>query len=161
MEQTSTTPLPNRTPTLARLCVFSFINQGVMFPCYLIGIPLSLYLSRMDADTYQELVQGIYSKLFQGEQLELMIRNADMLRIHGAALMTVLAARTLARFIGTLRMWNLKADGFHIYTTAQLLGVFLPMLVAGTAMFSVLGLFIVLGWCYLYWAQMRLLSRVV
>jgi hypothetical protein len=77
------------------------------------------------------------------------------MREHGVGLMSVLALRTLARFIGTLRMWRLHWSGFHIYTTAQLLGLLVPMLIAGSELFAPLSLIIVLGWCYLYWNHRR------
>ena len=56
--------------------------------------------------------------------------------------------------------WRLKGDGFHIYTTAQLLGILLHMLVVGTELFNFLGLVIAALWCVMYYAQMRAIGAL-
>ncbi len=151
---------PSRRPKgLTRLCIASFINQGVMFPVYLLGIPISAMIRTMDPDALEALVRQQYEPYFDDAQVEQFLSYSTLLRDHGVALMGVLALRTLARFVGTLRMWRLKEDGFHIYTTAQLLGVLLPMLVAGNAMFSLFGLMTAVLWCLLYWQQHRLITE--
>ena len=68
-----------------------------------------------------------------------------------------LALRTFARFMGTLRMWNGHHDGLHIYITAQLLGMLVPILVAGPKTLDFLGFIIALNWCYLYYTQRKAL----
>jgi len=160
MEQlpTGLTGAIKRPAALTRLCIASFIDQGIMFPCYVLGIGVSAVMARMDPEAVDMMLRTEYSLFFKGDQLDEMLRYAQVLKEHGVLLMSVFALRTLVRFIGTLRMWRMEREGFHIYTAAQLIGVLLPMLVAGTAMFSALGLFIVLGWCYLYWSQMRALK---
>ena len=87
-------------------------------------------------------------------------RYLDLFREHGVALLGVFALRTAVRFVGTLRMWQLKGDGFHIYTTAQLLGILLPMLIAGTEMFSFLGLVLASLWCLMYFARMKAIGAL-
>lgn len=151
---------PSQRPKgLTRLCLASFINQGVMFPLYLLGIPISAMIQTMDPDALENLVRQEYEPYFDDAQVEQFLTYSSVLREHGVALMAVLALRTVARFVGVLRMWRLKEDGFHIYTTAQLLGVLLPMLVAGNAMFSFFGLMTAVLWCLLYWQQRRLITE--
>ena len=155
-----TAPVPTRSSALTRLCIFSFVNQGVLFPVYFLGIFSTALLSRMTPDEVETLLRTGTGGLLQGAQLEQMRTAVELLRENGVWIMFVLALRTLARFIGVLRMWKLKGDGFHIYTTAQLLGILVPMLIGGQAMFSGLGLITVAMWCYLYWSQLKFLKVI-
>ena len=129
-----------------------------MFPVYFLGIFSTALLSRMTPEEVEALLRTSTYGLLQTGQLEQMLTVAESLRENGVWIMLVLALRTLARFIGVLRMWKLKGDGFHIYTTAQLLGILLPMLIGGQAMFSGLGLITAVMWCYLYWSQLKVLK---
>ncbi len=148
-------PAPARPAGLTRLCVMSFIDQGLFLLLYILGIPAAIVLKNTDADQVNAMVERFYSGLLEPEQIQAATRTVEMMRDHGVALMSVLALRTLVRFIGTLRMWRLHWKGFHIYTTAQLLGLLVPMLIAGSELFTPLSLIIVLGWCYLYWNHRR------
>ncbi len=130
-----------------------------MFPLYLLGIPISAMIQTMDPDALETLVRQQYEPYFNDAQVEQFLTYSSVLREHGVALMAVLALRTMARFVGVWRMWSLKEEGFHIYTTAQLLGVLLPMLVAGNTLFSFFGLMTAVLWCLLYWQQRRLIME--
>jgi hypothetical protein len=88
---------------------------------------------------------------FQEQQITQLLGMAEVFRSHGSLLMTILALRTVGRFVGVWRMWRLHFDGFHIYTTSQLLGILLPMLVAGNVMFTWLGALTAVLWCLMYW----------
>jgi hypothetical protein len=90
-------------------------------------------------------------------QREALVPYMEMMRLHGVALMSILALRTFARFIGTWRMWNGRHDGLHIYITAQLLGMLLPIMVAGPKTLDFIGFIIALNWCYLYFTQRKAL----
>ncbi|MGV9011759.1 MAG: hypothetical protein ACOH13_04105 [Flavobacteriales bacterium] len=154
MEQELQTSLKwERPPMLARLCVASFINQGVVFPLYLSGILLAYVMHGMPLEEVRNLVATTYSSWLPPDRLEAMQTYVASLREHGVALMSIFAARTLVRFVGTLRMWQGRKEGFHIYTSAQLLGMLLPMLVDAPDTFNVLGFFLALNWCYLYFTQ--------
>jgi hypothetical protein len=144
-----------RPPALTRLCVLSFINQGLVFPLYLLGFLASFPVRDADPQVMRDTAEAIYKGWFDEQQMEQLFRFLDTLREHGVALMGVFALRTAARFVGTLRMWRLKGDGFHIYTVAQLLGVLLPMLIAGTDTFNPLGLLAAALWCLMYFVRMR------
>ena len=149
-----------RPPALTRLCVLSFINQGVVFPLYVLGFLASFAVRDTDPQVMHDTVSAIYKGWFDEEQMERMFRFLDILREHGVALMGVFALRTAARFAGTLRMWHLHGDGFHIYTIAQLLGVLLPMLIAGAETFSPLGLMAVALWCLMYFTRMKAIGAL-
>lgn len=144
---------------LAHLCVASFINQGVVFPLYLIGVLGAYAMQHMPEEEVHALITTFYAGWLQPAQQEALQAYIAVLRAHGMALMGVFALRTLVRFTGTLRMWQGWKDGFHIYTTAQLLGVLAPMLIAGKGAFNLLGFIIALNWCYLYFTQRKALRE--
>lgn len=146
-----------RPKLLARLCMASFINQGLVFPLYLIGCAGAYALKGMPEEEVRKLIDGVYATWLQPQQLEAVHAYIQVMRLHGVALMAVFAARTLLRFTGTLRMWQGWKDGMHIYITAQLLGVLVPMLVAGREAFNFLGFLIALNWCFLYFTQRRVM----
>ena len=149
-----------RPPALTRLCVLSFINQGVMFPMYVLGLVAVPYVGDMDPQVLHDTAEAAYKGIFNEEQMTQLFGFLDIMRDHGTPLMAIFALRTAARFIGTLRMWRLHGDGFHIYTMAQLLGVLLPMLIAGKDTFSLLGLLIVALWCLMYFTRMRAIGAL-
>ena len=94
-----------------------------------------------------------------GQRHALLLAAGKLRRIvvqaFGEADLDQFVLRTAARFIGVLRMWRLHGDGFHIYTSAQLLGVLAPMLIAGNRLFSSWGLIAVALWCLIYYVRMR------
>lgn len=145
--------LTERPAAFQRLAVASFINQGFVFLVYLFGLFASLLLSSMDVEDAVEQIRRSMWLPLDAASMEQLEANTRMLHAHGTALMSVLLLRTLARFIGVLRMWHRHADGFHIYTTAQLLGILLPMLIAGNELFSFTGLLAAGLWCLLYHGQ--------
>ncbi len=146
-----------RPRTLHWLCVASFANQALVFPFYLMGIVAALVMRDMPEEEIRQLMQSSWATLVQPAQQDELLAYTGLLKAHGVALMSALVLRTLARFIGTLRMWQGWRDGFHIYTTAQLVGVLAPILIAGPRMFSFIGLVLVLNWCYLYFIHRKVL----
>lgn len=148
-------PIPSeeRPAAFQRLAVASFINQGFVFLVYFFGLFASLMLASMDVEDAVELVRTSMWIPLDEQSMEELEANTRMLHDHGTALMLVLILRTVARFVGVLRMWHRHSDGFHIYTTAQLLGILLPMLIAGNELFSFTGLLAAGLWCLLYHGQ--------
>lgn len=151
-------PSMSRPASLTRLCVLSFVNQGLVFPMYVVGLFTSIFLGRHTAEEVEALVRASATGMFAGDQLEQLVMGGELLRTHGIALMIVFLLRTLGRFIGVLRMWYMRPDGFHVYTLSQLLGVLLPMIIGGQPMFSALGFVTAVMWCYLYWSQRQAIT---
>jgi hypothetical protein len=156
-QQTEEAGAWKRPVLLARLCTASFINQGVVFPLYLVGLAGAYALRGMPEDEVARLIDGVYAPWLQPAQVAAMQAYVGMLRVHGVALMAVFALRTAVRFAGTLRMWHGRKDGLHLYIMAQLLGVLVPMLVAGRTAFNFFGFLIALNWCFLYFTQRKVL----
>jgi hypothetical protein len=150
-----------RPKILTRLCALSFINQGVVFPLYLFGLLGVYMMQHMPAEEVQRLITDTWSRWMVPEQQEALRSYMDLMREHGKAVMGIFALRTLVRAFGTWRMWTGWRDGFHIYTSAQLLGILLPLWIAGPRTFNFLGFFIALNWCYLYFTQRKALRQRV
>lgn len=155
------TPKPIRGPQLTRLCVLSFVNQGLVFPMYLAGLLVSPVLQRMSTEKVEALVTANARLLAEEGQLQEFLAVAEVLRQHGVALMAVLCLRTVGRFIGVVRMWRGKPDGFHVYTTSQLLGILLPMIIGGSIFFNWMGFICVLLWCFMYRVRTREMLQAV
>ncbi|HQV37632.1 MAG: hypothetical protein IPO60_01375 [Flavobacteriales bacterium] len=147
-----------RPVMLTRLCVASFINQGVVFPIYLIGILGAYAIKSMSVEEVRQIIETTWSSYLKPDQQDALLTYVGVMRAHGVALMGVFALRTLARFVGVFRMWNGKFDGFHIYTSAQLLGMLVPIMIAGSATLNILGFFLALNWCYLYFIHRKSLK---
>lgn len=135
---------------LARLCITSFIYQGVVFLYYLGELLVALHYRPMSAEAVRNEASAMGRLLVPEQDLEPLLAYAEILRTSGLLLVGVFLLRTVARFVGTLRMWQGWRDGFHIYTMSQLLGCLLPIVIAGPRLFSVLGFLLVLNWCYFY-----------
>lgn len=121
------------------------------------GIVVAVAIRGIPDEEVLKLVHTTYGAFIQPGQEDDIVAYVAMLKAHGPALMGVFALRTLVRFIGTLRMWQGFKDGFHIYTTAQLLGMLVPMLIAGPKAINLLGFVLALNWCYLYFTHRKAL----
>lgn len=156
-------PLPpasgsQRPRTLTWLCIASFANQALVFPLYLLGVGVAWYLKGQSVEAIEGMMNTAYARFIQPDQREQLLQMAPVLKQHGVALMAVFALRTAARFVGTLRMWQGWKDGFHIYTSAQLLGMLLPILLIGPKGINFIGFILALNWCYLYFIHRHALK---
>lgn len=149
---------PWQRPAVLRwLCTLSFVDQAVFILLYLMGIVAALALREMPQADVEQFVRTSYSTLLSTEQMDAMMPMVELIRTRGVVLFLIFLARTIARAIGVFRMWHGHLDGLHIYITAQLIGILLPMLAVDTRLFSLLGLMMALNWCYLYWSLRRVL----
>ncbi|HEX2617237.1 MAG TPA: hypothetical protein VHL57_06820 [Flavobacteriales bacterium] len=146
-----------RPRSLARLCTLSFLDQGVMSLLYFGGLLGCLSMRGLPLEAIEEQLQKGFTLFLPEADPQMIHRSAVLMYEHGLALTAVLLARTVVRFLGTLRMWQGHRDGFHVYTTAQLLGILVPILIGGRELFTFFGLLMALNWCFLYWTQRRLM----
>lgn len=139
------------------LCTASFVNQGFSLFMYLLLLASAGAIANLPLEEVQAMAIATYGKLLDSAGEERMHRFVQMLHGQGAVLFGLYALRTVARAYGTWRMWKRERIGLHIYVSAQLLGVLVPMLVLGRELFDLLGFIMVLNWCYLYWSARRVL----
>ena len=146
---------PARTPVMRWLCTASFINQGFAFLMYGILVLGAGSIRSMPLAEVQAIADSFYGRLLDPASTERMHAFLALLHERGGLLFGIYALRTLVRAYGTWRMWKGELIGLHIYVSAQLLGVLVPMLVFGRELFDVLGFMMVINWCYLYWSARR------
>ncbi len=109
-----TTQRPN---LLSALCILSFIGSGLGFIGYFLA---SVFFTK----TSELIIQ--YSNWHTVEAISPMY-------------FTLFMALSAASLIGAIRMWKLHRDGFFIYTVAQIIMLFLPVIWIGNNSFSVTG----------------------
>lgn len=150
---------PEGRPRMLRmLCTASFINQGVAFFLYGSMILISAWAATLPLDEFRNLLLAQRPQMLSSEQLEHMEEHLGLVHASGVLIFGIGAARTAVRAFGTWQMWKLKKIGLHIYVSAQLLGILVPMLVIGQQVFDLLGFLMALSWCYYYWSVRRFLA---
>ncbi|MBA3705888.1 MAG: hypothetical protein H0W84_08325 [Bacteroidetes bacterium] len=118
-EITNGTEPATRPVFLKVLCILTFISTGA-------GCLISLITPLM-ADTIVAFMQSseAYDEIKMAEQIRVLQAGWNYY-----APMFLLS---LISLIGAILMWNLKKIGFHLYTSANLALLFLPMLILGVA----------------------------
>lgn len=145
----------SRPDLLTYLGVLGFINTGFFGLVYALGVPFMLLLAGIPLDTYLELITAEKANWPAEVEPEQMLWFAEFLYTHGALLMGILLARAVLRFVGILFMWRGRKVGFHIYATAQLLGIFAPHLVLPWSLLGVWGPLLAVGMTALYGTQVK------
>jgi hypothetical protein len=108
---------PNRSNLLAALCILTFIGSTASFFIY--------FLAALFFEKASEWIVK-YSNW----------HSAEVISPFYFTLFMALSAVSLA---GAIRMWKLHRDGFFIYTIAQIILLFLPVIWIGWKSFSVTG----------------------
>lgn len=158
---TTTTFLPDesgstrRPDLLAFLAVMGFLNTGFFGMIYAIGVLTMLVLAQMPLDEYLELFTKQMESWPSEMESEQVLWLAELLHAHGALLMGILLARTVARFVGILFMWRGRKVGFHIYAGAQLIGIFAPHIVLPWSLLGMGGPLLAVGMTALYGTQVK------
>lgn len=156
-EQFRTSPDANRS-LLRALCVASFLNTGLCMVLYGIGLLSMLMIASMPYADYEALFQQQMKDFFDAGMLG---RTDELLHIihgSGVALLAILFARTLVRFMGVMLMWRGRILGFHIYAFAQLAGIFAPHLVLPWSYLGFFGPLMAIGMTAVYGSQRRSLN---
>src|SRR5436190_13291650 len=158
-EQPTATTIAN--PSMLRaLLIVSTINTSLWAVIYGISLLFMNVVGGMPYPDYEALFQQGANQW--GVDAEALARSGEVLRIihdHGAALFGSLFARTVARLIGVVLMWRGRLMGFHVYTIAQLAGIFLPHLVLPWAYLGFFGPLMAVGMAALYGSQRQLLTK--
>lgn len=77
---------------------------------------------------------------------------------HAKTLLIVAIGVTLLALAGVIMMWKLKKTGFYLYTGAQLLGIIIPVVIAGMASMSWFGLIISVAFIVMYGLNLKHMS---
>ncbi|MDO8952766.1 MAG: hypothetical protein Q7U86_09090 [Draconibacterium sp.] len=107
----------NRTTLLTALCILTFIGSTASFIVYFLA---SLFFEKAS----EQIIK--YSNWHSVEAISPLY-------------FTILMALSAISLTGAIRMWKLHRDGFFIYTIAQIILLFLPVIWLGWNSFSVTG----------------------
>lgn len=144
-----------RPDLLAFLAVLGFLNSGFFGILYLIGVPTMLVVAQLPLEEYMALFSAQMADLPAEMEEEQILWFAEMLHTHGALIMGILLARTVARFVGILFMWRGRKVGFHIYAAAQLIGIFAPHILLPWSLLGMGGPLLAVGMTALYGTQAK------
>jgi hypothetical protein len=140
-----------RNSTLTLLCVLTFIGSG-----------FSLISNAISGIFYTEVIDAMQkmSTLDIPGYKELANASAEMMIKTGRYYFLLSALLFAVSFYGATMMWQIKKVGFHFYTSAQLLMLFLPMMFKIQAYPSISSLIITLAFVGLYWLGLKKSAEV-
>jgi hypothetical protein len=114
--QTESTPTQQtngkRPPGLTFLCILTFIGSG-----------MSALSSLLMAAAYNLIPEAVKQSPLQDTEAVL-----NLIRSAGPDFFAIMGILYLVSLAGAILMFKLKRNGFHIYTTAQLAMLILPLL---------------------------------
>lgn len=108
---------PIRTNFLSALCIMTFIGSSSSFITY--------FLASVFFDKTSELIIK-YSNWHSTDAISPLY-------------FTILMALSALSLAGAIRIWKLHRDGFYIYSIAQIIVLFIPVIWLGWSGFSVTG----------------------
>jgi len=112
-ETTPTQPINGkRPPGLTFLCILTFIGSGI-----------SAISSLFVAAAYNLIPEAVKQSPLQDAEAVL-----NLIRSAGPDFFAIMGILYLISLAGAIMMFKLKRNGFHIYTTAQLAMLILPLL---------------------------------
>jgi len=106
-----------RTSFLSALCILTFIGSTSSFIGYFL------------ASVFFEKTSGLIIKYSNWHSVEAI----------SPFYFTLFMALSAVSLVGAIRMWKLHRDGFFIYSIAQIILLFLPVIWIGWNSFSVTG----------------------
>ncbi len=153
MEETNTTAgIPAKRPQfLTVLCILSFVAAGISVVASVIGYIGMGVAEGMGADFTAKMTESM-------EGMGTNMNDVMALVTHAKTLMIVGIIVTLIGLIGVIQMWKLKKMGFYIYTGAQVIGIVAPIIIAGIAGFSAVGLVIAAAFIVMYGLNLKYMS---
>jgi hypothetical protein len=164
-QEAPVTGAKKRPTFLTVLCILSFIAIGITIITSVVGYAGMSALSSFGGEFENAWNEGM-AELEDAEGLDdlsaawgeamgeigggvsTLIEYASLLLIIGI-LVAIIA------LIGVIMMWKLKKVGFFIYTGAQLIGILLPVVIAGSIAFSTVGTFFSVAFIVMYGLNLK------
>lgn len=139
-----TSRAPRRPVFLTVLCVLTFVVSGYNFIMSLVG----LFTSRTyDPDQLREGMEQMQQSMegadpqMQKFLLQIMTAFQDMIQTgvaHASALSTGELAAAGLSLLGAFWMFRLQKKGFYIYVIAKIIGVFVPLIIFGFNLLTII-----------------------
>lgn len=150
-----------RPTVISVLGLLSFINTGAFLLIYGLGWVAMSAVGSIPYDEFaaqaEEAIAPLRDGMPEADQAELDTL-LPLLHENGALLLAMLFLRTIARLIGTIGIWRAKRSGFHIYAAAQIIGIFLPMVVLPWSHIGVFGPLMAVGMTAAFGSQLKRLN---
>ncbi|QQR86996.1 MAG: hypothetical protein IPJ76_01845 [Flavobacteriales bacterium] len=150
-----------RPGVISVLGILSFINTGAFLLVYGIGWLAMSAVGRMPYDEFAAKAEEALGPMRSGmpeEDLAQMDIMLPLLHASGALLLGLLFMRTLVRLVGTIGIWRAKRSGFYTYAAAQIIGIFLPMVVLPWSQLGVIGPLMAVGMTAAFGSQLKRLN---
>ncbi len=153
MEQTNAGGETAKRPTfLTVLCILSFIAAGIGVVASILG-----YVGMQAAENMGMSLSNSMEGM-EGMQSMPGMEDAMSMMTHAKTLLIVGIVVTLIALYGVIQMWKQKKMGFYIYTGAQLLGIIVPIVIAGMAAFSTMGVLFSVAFIVMYGLNLKHMS---
>lgn len=159
MEQTTAgAEAPKKRPTfLTVLCILSFVAAGFTIIGGIIGY-LGMAAVEGMAGGMAEGMEGAMGEAMAGMESMPGMEEAMALWKYAKVLLIAGSLLTILGLVGVIMMWKLKKMGFYIYTGAQVLGIIVPVVIAGMAAMSWLGVFFSVAFIVMYGLNLKHMS---
>lgn len=126
-----------KRPTfLTVLCILTFISSGLGTLLYLLAT----------------IAFGVVSGMLES------IPGGEMMADAGMAFFAVYFILSAASLFGAIMMWKLKKTGFYLYTGANVIAFFLPMVMLEGAGFNVMGFVFLAAFIVMYGLNLKHMS---
>lgn len=159
--QPDATGSTQRPSGLAILGILSFINTGLFLVIYGLGWAAMGAVGSLPYDEFAVQAEEAIAPLRDGmSEQDLAEVDALLPLMHGsgALLLGLLFLRTLVRLVGAIGIWRAKRSGFYIYAAAQIIGIFLPMVVLPWSQLGVVGPLMAVGMTAAIGSQLKRLN---
>ncbi|MDQ3048181.1 MAG: hypothetical protein M3R27_11590 [Bacteroidota bacterium] len=152
MEQTNTgAEVTAKRPTfLTVLCILSFVAAGIAVIASIIGYMGMAVVEGMGGMEGLANADGV-----EGMTTMPGMEDAMAMMVHAKTLLIVGIVITAIALFGVIQMWKQKKMGFYIYTGAQVIGIIIPIAIAGMVAFSALGLFFSIAFIVMYGLNLK------
>lgn len=143
------------------LGVLSFLNTGFFILLYGLGM---LGMAALGTVPYEEFAARAAEAMepwrsrMPEEQYAQMDNMVQLMYESGTLLCGLLLLRTVARLTGTIGIWRARRSGFIVYASAQIIGIFLPMVVLPWSMIGLFGPLMALGMTAAFGSQLKRLN---
>ncbi len=126
-----------RPPLLTLLCILTFIGSALCVAGFL--------AASVNYEQTMEVFRLLYADMPEAAFLLNAPRDFFIISL-------ILSALSLA---GALLMWNLRKTGFHVYTSARIINLVVPLIYFGGETNPVLNIMITALFVYLYARNLR------
>jgi len=147
-----------RPDVISVLGLFTFLNAGLFILIYVIGMFGMMAIGKMPADEFAQLMHDAAGKYMPEEQMFIIDDLSRVLHSSGLLLMGIYLLRTGIRLFGAIGIWRGKKQGFYIYASAQLIGLFAPHIVLPWSLLGVFGPLMTVAITAIYGSQLKRLS---